>query len=95
MLAQNMSMYRARLGAMKTYGFDFVRLHSHFESPCRQYLQSTPNKEVCFHIGKKTHRLFQKTMTNCRLMKINRWFHFRNRCQCQALGMLPTTHLDQ
>ena len=29
---QNLSVYRARLGAMKAYGFDFVRLHSHFES---------------------------------------------------------------
>ena len=29
---QNLSVYRARLGAMREYGFDFVRLHSHFES---------------------------------------------------------------
>ncbi len=29
---QNKSVYLARLGAMKSYGFNFVRLHSHFES---------------------------------------------------------------
>eukprot|EP01052_Picozoa_sp_SAG31_P025002 SAG31_NODE_2165_length_6281_cov_2.028308_2_plen_479_part_00 len=29
---QNMAVLRARLGAMKEYGFDFVRLHSHFEA---------------------------------------------------------------
>ena len=29
----NASLYRARLALMKQYGFDFVRLHSHFEAP--------------------------------------------------------------
>ena len=29
----NASLYRARLTLMKQYGFDFVRLHSHFEAP--------------------------------------------------------------
>jgi hypothetical protein len=29
----NKSVYLARLGMMKEYGFDFIRLHSHFEAP--------------------------------------------------------------
>ena len=29
----NASLYRARLSLMKQFGFDFVRLHSHFEAP--------------------------------------------------------------
>jgi hypothetical protein len=28
----NKTLYMQRFGAMKTYGFDFIRLHSHFES---------------------------------------------------------------
>jgi hypothetical protein len=29
----NKTVYLQRLGLMKSYGFDFIRLHSHFESP--------------------------------------------------------------
>ena len=29
----NATLYRQRLSLMKQFGFDFVRLHSHFEAP--------------------------------------------------------------
>eukprot|EP01045_Picozoa_sp_COSAG04_P017891 COSAG04_NODE_1617_length_6140_cov_1.709485_2_plen_528_part_00 len=44
---QNKSVYLARLGAMKDYGFDFVRLHSHFES--RMYFEAA--EELGFFIS--------------------------------------------
>ena len=44
---QNKSVYLARLGAMKAYGFDFVRLHSHFES--RMYFEAA--EELGFFIS--------------------------------------------
>ena len=44
----NATLYRQRLSLMKQFGFDFVRLHSHFEAPAYVTIWPRFYQSCCF-----------------------------------------------